>query len=381
MRGFLSSIRVQLSARLATGARAVMAALDHGRSRHSHVVVETPDRQAGFALVGGWKARHLFQRLYLGTSERVPVRVVFHQTATADDCRGLARRYGMVVFCGDSAPAALAAELLSIPVLVDMEMPTPVVFEGPGSHWSAGAKSDIRRVRRGRFQYDIQRGDAWVPEFYARMFRPTLIGRHGARAYSESQPRIARLARVAGGELLRVLQDGKWVAGSMNQSTAAGYRLVKLAWAEGSDAVLRSGAVCAMYWFNFKRAAVLGHSHVLFGTVSPFLEDGVLRYKSKWGGRLSADGRHFGEFRLLLDLSHPMCRRFLHAHSLIARGAGRDFIVFSGGTPQTVDVAPELLRGIARWYTWRDRPSPEPDVSADEVPHPLRAWLAVRSLT
>ncbi len=358
--------------------RTAQSALDALRSRRSHVVVETSDGSAGFALFGGYRARHQFERRYLATQLITRSRIVLHRPTTADYCRSLARRYGLVVFCGDSAPPDLAAELLSIPVFVDLDMPTPAVFEGHGALWNRSAKANIAKVKRGRFEFDVLNGDGWVTEFHRHMYKPSMRSRHGAEAYVDSRRAQAQLARTAGSELLRVLQDGKWVAGSINRSTPDGYRLAKIGWLEGEEGLLKSGVVSAVYWFSFQRAAVLGYQRFLFGQVAPYLEDGLFLYKSKWGARLSAEQRFYGQFRLLFQPSHPVCYRFLKTHSILTRGADQDFIVFSGRTPDAVDVSPAVLRSIKRWYTWRDRPLSVPEITSEEVPRPLRPWLSVR---
>ena len=359
--------------------RAAESALDDLRNRRSHVVMETSDGSAGFALFGGFRARHRFGRRYLATRpEHTRSRFVLHRPATADSCRSLARRYGLVVFCGDSAPPDLASELLSVPVLVGQEMPTPAVFEGPGAHWDRSAKANIAKIKRGRFEFDVLQGHGWVTEFHRQMFRPSMLSRHGAEAYVLSRRGLAKLARAPGSEFLRVLQDGRWIAGSVNLSTSNGYYLAKLGWLRGDEGLLKSGAVSALYWFNFRRASALGHQHILFGGVEPYLEDGLFFYKTKWGARLSNYGWDFGEFRLLLEPSHPLCFHFLQAHSIVTKGTDGDFIVFSGRSPDAVDVSPAVLEGIKRWYTWRDRPLSVPEFESEEVPFPLRAWLTMQ---
>ena len=242
----------QISAASSDCLRAAQSALDAVRSRRSHVVVETADGSAGFALFGGYRARHQFGRRYLATQEKTRSRIVLHRPTTADDCRSLARRYGLVVFCGDSAPPDLAAELLSIPVLVDLDMQTPAVCEGPGALWNRSAKANIAKVKRGRFEFDVLNGDGWVTEFHRHMYKPATRSRHGPEAYVDRRRAQAQLARTAGSELLRVLQDGKWVAGSINRSTPDGYRLAKIGWLEGEEGLLQRGVVSAVYWFSFQ---------------------------------------------------------------------------------------------------------------------------------
>jgi hypothetical protein len=337
-------------------------------------VVETRDRRSGFALVGGFKARHLFERLYLGADHALAHRFSFHRTLSADDYRSLSQRHGMVVFCGNSAPPALAADLLHFPVLVDMEMPVPVILEGPGARWTDSAKNNIRRIRRAGFTCDLQQHRRYVREFYSQMFRPSMAIRHGAEAYLSRRRDLEGLLTAAGGEMMRVMQNGRWVAASVNQSSAEGYRLCKLGWINGDAELLRAGVVSAIYWFNIQRAASLGSSRILFGSVVPCLEDGLLRHKAFWGAGLSPMGRDFGSFRLLLSPPHDDCLRFLKKHSLITRGANGDHVIVSGGTPATVPMAQSVLVTISRWYQWRDAPVP-PGVDAEDVPAALRPWL------
>jgi hypothetical protein len=358
--------------------RAARASLDDYCSRRSHVVMETSDGREGFAMFGGFRARHRFGALYFPTAPRTRTRLVVHRPVTADYCRRLVERYGLVVFCGHSAPRDLASELLPVPFSVDMEMPTPLVFEGPGAPWSRSAKANIARIKKGRFGFDVVTGDEWIAEFQRRMFRPSMRGRHGAQAYLDSRRMLATHARGPGGEMLRVFQDGRWVGGCIGRSTPGGYRLLKLGWLNGDEALLRSGVVSALYWFSFKRAAALGRHRILLGSVTPYLEDGVLLHKSSWGARLSVESRYFSEFRLLLEPSHPACLAFLKAYSMVTLGTNRDFIVFSGRGPDIVNVPRGVLSDIKRWYTWCDQPLAVPEVGSEEVPRPLRPWVTFR---
>jgi hypothetical protein len=355
--------------------RAAQSSLDYHYSHRSHLLMETSDGCEGFALFGGFRARHRFRALYLPASEHMRTRLVVHHPATADYCRGLVERWGMVVFCGNSAPPGLASELLSIPLAVEMEVPTPTVFEGPGAPWTRSAKANIAKVKRGGFRFDVVNIDGSLAEFHRRMFRPSMRGRHGAKAYIDSRHRLARLVRASGSELLRVFQEGHWVAGVILQSTPDGYRLVKLGWLNGDEGLLKSGVVSAVYWFAFQRAAALGHRRLLLGTVEPYLDDGILLYKSHWGARLAGASRRFGDFRLLLEPSHPVCLRFLHAHSAVTTGTDGNLIVFSGHMPEDAGVSPGVLSSITRWYTWRDRALTVPQVTSEEVPPPLRPWV------
>lgn len=374
MTGLLSSLRQRAWGSLTDGAR-LLTALDRGRNRHSHLVVETPSGSAGFALFGGWQSRHLFARVYLGDTESSLIRVALHRTATSALCERLVDRYGLVVFCGESVPPALRSQVLTMPAWIEMERPTPRLFHEPGEDWSSSAKRDIRKIRQQRFEYEVLTGDDWLREFYDRMFLPTMKKRHRAEAHVTSRTQLMAMSRAEGAEFLRVLQDGIWVAGSLSQSTPAGYRFLRLGWLGGEADLLHKGVVGAMYWFGLRRAAALGHAHVLFGGGHPFLEDGVLAYKSKWGAAFSADIRAAGEFHLLLEPSHPVCRRFLEDHSLIAIGRDRQVIVLSAHDPGVPDVGPETMRSIQRWYRWREDARCSSEIIPSGLPGRLHPWL------
>jgi hypothetical protein len=364
-----------LAARGAVWLRAGRAALDAQRSRHSHVLLYSADGRTGFALFGGFKTRHRVAAVYLPPGEPSCTRVVLHRPATAALCRALAARWGLVAFYGTSAPAGLEEELLSVPVDISMEMATPDAFEGPAAGWTRSAKANIARVTRGGFSSDVVADADLATEFQRRMHRPAMRARHGAKAYPAGQRAVQRFAREDGSELLRVFKDGRWIAGSLNRSTPEGYRLWIMGWREGDAALRTQGAVSAMYWINFHRAAALGHRRILMGSVEPYLEDGILRYKAHWGATLS-EPRWRTRFGLLLDPSHPACARFLRAHSIVTVGADGRYVVFSGKPPEATDVSPAISRQIARWYVWRDAPSAVPDARSGDVPRSLRPWVS-----
>lgn len=358
-----------------TPLRTLAGAIDACAGRYSHFTVEN-GTGSGFALFGGSKARHVFERLYLGAHAPLPRRLVVHAGFAAERYREMARRYGLVVFCGESAPAELQSELLTVPVMIDMEMPLPAPIEGPGARWSQSVKNNLRRIRMGRFEHDVQPADQYLEEFYTRMHRPSMLRRHGDEAYVTPLRELRRLLlREPGLEIVRVLQDGRWVAGNLNQSSDEGYRLWRLGWLDGDAGLLRQGAVSASYWFNIRRAAALGHAHIYFGSVMPYLDDGVLQYKAFWGAYLSPAGRPWGAFRLLLHADHPDCRRFLSSHSLVTHRRDGGYIVFSGTDPESAAVTPTMLTGIARWYRWREQPLSAPETTDPDVPVPLRPWL------
>jgi hypothetical protein len=353
--------------------------LRSGAERCLHVIVRSPSGREGFAMFGGHRPRHLFSRVYLGARDH-RMRLGLHGPAVTSSCRRLLRHYGLVVFCGTTTPPELAGEVLHTPAMVDLEMPVPAVLEGPLARWSRSARADISKLRRDHFEYDVQTGDAWVHEFHRRFHNPSMAERHGTEAYTASERDLRQGARAQGAEFLRIVRDGVWVGGILNRSTPEGYRLQRLGWRSGEQQLLKAGVVSAIYWSSIRRAAELGHGCVHFGQVPPYLEDGLMFFKGKWGARFEPLSCKYGEFHLLVDPSHETCRQFLAAHSLLARGSNGDVIIYSGRRPEEVNVPWTIMAGVSRWYRWLERPDASDAVTRAEVPATLRAWLVEEKL-
>ena len=264
-------------------------------------------------------------------------------------------------------------------MLVDLEMPTPAVFEGPGACWNRSAKCNIARVKRGRFEFDVLKGNGWVTEFYRDMYKPSMLSRYGPRPMWTAGRALAQLARTPGTELLRVLLDGNGSPG-----TSIGPRRT----ATGREARLdgrrrrtpQERRRVSWVWFNFRVLRLSAISAFSSAPSSRTSKMACFSTRANGVDGFPANGRYFGEFRFLLEPSHPVCRQFLQAHSILTRGTDRGFIVFSGRGPDAVDISPEVLRGIKRWYTWRDRPLSVPEITSEEVPRQLQPWLTVREV-
>jgi hypothetical protein len=349
-----------------------------GAERRVHLIVRSSGAD-GFALFGGHRPRHFFSRLYLGTREH-RVHVAIHSPDDVESCRKLAHDYGLVIFAGNSVPSALMSDAIHIPGMVELAIDMPERLDGALARWSRSAQADIKKVLREGFSYEVQTGDSWVREFHRRFYCPSMSRRHAQEAFMRSVRMMTNLTREPGVEFLRIVREGVWVGGCLNRSTPDGYRLHNLGWLDGQPELLKGGVVSAIYWSAIRRADELGHSSVKLGSAAPYLEDGLLFFKGKWGARVEPLSNQYGEFRLLLDPSHETCRRFLAAHSLIARDAAGGAVVYSSHRPNEVNVPPSVMAGVSRWYRWLERPRASVTVTREAVPAHLRAWLLEEEL-
>lgn len=347
--------------------------------RHVHVIVHSPSTREGFALFGGHRPRHQFSRVYLGAREH-RMRFKFHGHTIAGLCRKLVHDYGLVVFCGASTPPDFTHEVVQTPGMVDMKIPIPDAAAGPSRCWSRSALADISKVERGRFRCEVLTGDAWVDEFHRRFYEPSMTERHAREKYTFSPGALRDAAHAPGAEFLRIVRNGVWVGGCLSRSLPDGYQLQRLGWLGGEPQLLKDGVVSAIYWLGIRRALELGYDSFNVGGVAPYLEDGLMFFKGKWGGRLEPFSNRYGEFHLLLDPAHATCRRFLAAHSLVARGVNGDAVVYSARRPSEVKVPRSVVDSVSRWYRWLDRPHSPDSFTRTEVPESLRAWVVEEDL-
>jgi hypothetical protein len=346
--------------------------------RSFHLVVRSRSGDEGFALFGGHRPRHHFSRVYLNTADPA-VSLRLNGSPSVTSAERLLRRYGLVVFCGGTVPEECRSDAIHTTNMIGLSMPLPSTLDGPLASWGTSVRADLSKIRRGRFQYEIEHDPEVVEEFYRRFYVPSMTRRWDAEAHICSRTEMQEYARSPGAEFLRVMQDGEWVAGCFNRSDSEGYRFQVLGWRDGDPRLIGEGVVAAIYWFGIRRAVELGHTRLALGPASPYLEDGLLVFKGKWGARFDTS-RKYGNFHLLLDPAHAACRRFLAAHSLLAQGDNGDVIVYSSRRPEEVKAPRSIMAGVSRWYRWLERPQLSGTTAHDEVPRSLRPWLVEEPL-
>ena len=88
-------------------------------------------------------------------------------------------------------------------------------------------------------------------------------------------------------ELLRVNKGGSMIAAGLIFRDQFRPRLWCIGVRDGSSQYIEQGACLAVYHFVFAYLAKQGFRKVGLGWSRAFLQDGVLRYKSKWSPRIT----------------------------------------------------------------------------------------------
>jgi hypothetical protein len=147
---------------------------------------------------------------------------------------------------------------------------------------SDSIKTDLRHIKQHRFEYKVTRDHEEIERFYSTMYLPYVRQTHGNRAFVSTLDELKREAGTA--ELLFVEQDGKQLAGIyLGNRKHDCIDALELGVTEGDHSLVKIGVLSAIYYYTILHAAQRGIAKVYLGGVRPFLKDGTLQYKKKWG--------------------------------------------------------------------------------------------------
>lgn len=146
-------------------------------------------------------------------------------------------------------------------------------------------RNDIRRLRRHNLAFEVRYDAVAFDDFYHTMYAPHVqtrfAGQARALSYEDMMGAIGRC------RLLLVTRDGEALAGGVIVQAGGRLRSWINGVKQGDPANVRLGALAALYYFTVTHLHEQGHATLHLGTSRPFLKDGALRFKRKWGMRVS----------------------------------------------------------------------------------------------
>ncbi|HSH69946.1 MAG TPA: GNAT family N-acetyltransferase, partial [Deferrisomatales bacterium] len=194
-----------------------------------------------------------------------------------------------------SARRCFGSEFLHVPEWVGTWLPVPRDPE-PLARAPRSLRDDLRFVRNSRLQPRLSRQEAGFEEFYRDMYVPFIHNRHGEFSHPHGYRSLRRAFRQGG--LLWAERDGQKIAGALFETSREVLHFRALGTAGGDPALVKRGGLAALYGFMVDHARAQGCARVDLGTNRALLQDGVLRYKRKWGAVLA--DRAETRFELLL---------------------------------------------------------------------------------
>jgi hypothetical protein len=204
--------------------------------------------------------------------------------------------------------------------IVDIQFPVTIFFRSDGmlhvprwvkqrisidSDWEKveqgirhKVRKEVRRViRKYGYQTRIVHGKKAAAFFYERIYRPFILHRYGAEAFVVSQKKFLRECRH--GQILELLRDDNVVAASLIRKTGSQLSVVWTGVNIDLDDKEHAGASDVLDYFSLCYAHQCGCSYLDLGPSRARLNDGLLRYKKKWGAALYTGKIPQGQFLII----------------------------------------------------------------------------------
>ena len=176
------------------------------------------------------------------------------------------------------------AGLFVFPQMVDMVLDVSDPFDVFYKGLSNSAKADIRKVRKQGYSYEVFSDLDRLRFFYDGMYLPLIESRFADKPLYKAPFTLYKLLHMMGYRLLLVKDaSGDFISGSYfyvkDDEVFSRYSGVM----NGDIGLIRTGAESAYYCFLIDWAKKNGINKVNFGHSRSFRNDGVFRYKQKWG--------------------------------------------------------------------------------------------------
>jgi hypothetical protein len=187
---------------------------------------------------------------------------------------------------------------------------------------SHSVKDDLRVMRKRGFSFVVSHEDSDFGKFYETMYVPYIVQRHGSLAMVRTFDQLKRRFDREGG-LLFVEWKGQHIAGVLYTVQGETFSFLLLGVKDADFGYVRMGAIAALYYSAISWAQKLGCEQMDFGGSRPFLDDGVFRYKRKWGMRVEGKKHNMYVFILRVCNFNSETRSFLASNPFIFKD-GRD---------------------------------------------------------
>jgi hypothetical protein len=145
------------------------------------------------------------------------------------------------------------------------------------------------------------------------MYRPYILKVHGNRAALMSYDAMMNAYGIT--ELLLIKQGGNYIAGENLLYEGKSVRAWSLGVVDGETQHVKNGVIGALYYYKIGYLQGRGYRKFNAGASRPFLKDGVIRYKRKWG--LSLTCPRPGGWWLRYDPAHPSAQAFISVNPFI----------------------------------------------------------------
>ncbi|GLX79298.1 hypothetical protein tinsulaeT_26380 [Thalassotalea insulae] len=164
-----------------------------------------------------------------------------------------------------------------IPQWIDSSLALPL------SSKSQGAKSDLKKIRRNNLTYEISNDISDVELFYYHMYLPYLNNRYQGQDIPMKFDKFKQGYQQGTVKLLFVVHENNRVAGQVIDYSKNEPRLWSVGVLNSDKKYLSMAAISACYVFGAQYLTEQNFGSMHIGKSRPFITDGALQFKIKWG--------------------------------------------------------------------------------------------------
>jgi len=199
---------------------------------------------------------------------------------------------------------------------------------------SSSVKDDLRRIRKNKIVCELSHNSAELRAFYDNIYLPYILARHGELALPDGWDVMVNTAK--GGELILTKSaTGELLGGILLGRKSKRIYARAVGQISNGKAIMNTGVGSALYLACFERAKLHGYDRVGFGLTGPFLNDGLLKFKKKWGLRLLNESMH--GIWLQFNNATPAVESFLINNPFIYRDADKIYGIVFTADPELMD--------------------------------------------
>jgi hypothetical protein len=246
------------------------------------------------------------------------------------------------------------ADYLAVPEWVGSMLTVPEDLESLVRN-NDSLKSDLRIVDRNKLTPSISEAEEDFEEFYHRMYVPFICNRHGTQAFIRHFYWMRRAFHQGG--ILWVLRGGQRISGVLFRRRGNMIQSLAMGTANGQWDLVKKGANFATDLYIVKYSKKLGFKLIEFGGSRPSLNDGVLRYKRKWGMNLVDKQDNWYNYLVYWNRFNESVTSFFSNNPLIFRDNGglSAISLIHNDEPATQTEAKKIHRstwmpGLSRLY-------------------------------
>lgn len=177
------------------------------------------------------------------------------------------------------------------------------------THVQKDIRHKLRRMENMGVKCEFIQDPAWLDSFYREMYKPYTLSRFDEMAAVCSFEDVKRAFQRGGGLALK--QDDLTFSASIVFPQGEVMRFPYSGTLGGYEDLAKKGGKTVLYYNALRLAHDWGCSAIDLGHTSPFLSDGVLQFKLKWGSQVLDDDDGDGYFALAAPGQTEAARRFL----------------------------------------------------------------------